>query len=220
MRNAYTIELNELNNDLCTLAATAREAMVDASASLLERDIHRAEACIARSGSLAELGTKCEDRAVLLLARQAPVGTDLRQVFSTMRISADLARMGGLAVHIAEAVRRRFPDEIVPDYLEPKFEEMGNLCLEMADRVRRAVGEIAVEPVADLDDLDARVDRLHDAVIESITDESRGNDVQKAVDVALLCRFYQRYAAQAVDIGRRVVFLVSGSRPDISTRAS
>ncbi|GGG28068.1 phosphate transport system regulatory protein PhoU [Rhodococcoides trifolii] len=220
MRNAYTIELNELNDDLCALAATAREAMVDASRALLERDVHRAEASIARSGYLAELGTRCENRAVALLARQAPVGTDLRQVFSTMRISADLARMGDLAVHIAEAVRRRFPDEIVPDYLEPKFEELGDICLDMADRVRRALGEIAVEPIAHLDDLDARVDRLHDEVIESITDETRGNDVKKAVDVALLCRFYQRYAAQAVDVGQRVVFLVSGSRPENSARAS
>lgn len=220
MRNAYTIELDELNRDLCTLASVAREAMVDASHSLLERDVHRAEASIGRSAVLAELGTECEARAVALLARQAPVGTDLRRVFSTMRISADLARMGGLAVHIAEAVRRRFPDEIVPDYLEPKFEELGNVCLKMVDRVHRALGDIAIEPIADLDDLDARVDRLYDEVIAAITDESRGNGVKRAVDVALLCRFYQRYAAQAVDVGQRVVFLVSGSRPEQSTPTS
>lgn len=68
--------------------------------------------------------------------------------------------MGGLAVHIAEAVRRRFPDEILPDCLEPKFEHLGNVCVERVDRVHRALGDIAIETIAELDDLDARVDRL------------------------------------------------------------
>ena len=37
--------------------------------------------------------------------------------------------------------------------------------------------------------------------------------VQAAVDAALLGRFYERFADHAVEIGRRVVFQVTGSLP-------
>ncbi|MGB7365034.1 MAG: PhoU domain-containing protein, partial [Rhodococcus sp. (in: high G+C Gram-positive bacteria)] len=100
MRNAYTVQLTELNDDLCDLAEAARDAMRDASAALLAADLQAAEGVIARGEMLGELGARVEDQAVTVLALQAPVAADLRRVFSTMRISSDLARMAGLAVHI------------------------------------------------------------------------------------------------------------------------
>jgi len=37
--------------------------------------------------------------------------------------------------------------------------------------------------------------------------------VPAAVDVALLGRFYERFADHAVEVGRRVVFMVTGALP-------
>ncbi len=47
--------------------------------------------------------------------------------------------------------------------------------------------------------------------------------VAAAVDVALLARFYERFADHAVEIGRRVVFEATGTRPaeqDVGTNYS
>jgi phosphate transport system protein len=38
--------------------------------------------------------------------------------------------------------------------------------------------------------------------------------VASAVDVALLSRFYERFADHAVEIGRRVIFMATGELPD------
>jgi hypothetical protein len=40
-----------------------------------------------------------------------------------------------------------------------------------------------------------------------------------AVDVALLGRFYERFADHAVEVGRRVVFMVTGALPPMRTSA-
>jgi phosphate transport system protein len=54
----------------------------------------------------------CEEQALALLALQAPVARDLRQVVTGVHLVSDLSRMGGLAQHVAESVRRRHPDHV------------------------------------------------------------------------------------------------------------
>ena len=51
------------------------------------------------------------------MATQQPVAGDLSQLVATMRIIADLERMGDLAVHVAKVAgdaRIRVPEELQP----------------------------------------------------------------------------------------------------------
>ncbi|MGB6181309.1 MAG: PhoU domain-containing protein [Rhodococcus sp. (in: high G+C Gram-positive bacteria)] len=212
MRNAYTVQLTELNDDLCDLAEAARDAMRDASAALLAADLQAAEGVIARGEMLGELGARCEDQAVTVLALQAPVAADLRRVFSTMRISSDLARMAGLAVHIGEAARRRYPDPIVPVHLEPHFREMSEVCLEMADRIVDALRHGDLRTIEGLEIRNDRVDALKTTVVDTVSAGDDGQDVMNAVDIALLGRYFERYADQIMDVASRIVFYVSGKK--------
>jgi phosphate transport system protein len=47
-----------------------------------------------------------------------------------------------------------------------------------------------------------------------LIDHKWQDGVCSAVDVALLGRFYERFADHAVEIGRRVVFEATGGLPD------
>ncbi|MBY6368573.1 phosphate signaling complex protein PhoU [Rhodococcoides corynebacterioides] len=211
MRNAYTAQLGDLNADLCDLATGAEEAMREASRALLTADLRAAEEVIARGESLAVLGAHCEDEAVKVLALQAPVAADLRRVFSAVRISSDLARMVGLSVHVAEAARRRFPDPIVPEDLTEPFEEMARLCQEMCALVVQALRSSELDDIEELDRMDDRVDELKSLVVDRVVADDATN-VVNAVDVALLGRYYERYADQIVDVASRIVFFVSGRK--------
>lgn len=213
MRNAYLAQLDGLSADLCTLAAEAETALTGASAALFDGNLRSAESVIANADALAELGLKCEEQAVTVLALQAPVAADLRRVFSAVRISSDLARMGGLAVHIAEAARRRFPDDVVPADLRPHFREMSDLCLDMSRRVLRALETNDLDSIAELQSMDDRVDHLKSLVVETVSADERGEDVTRAVDIALLGRYFERYADQVVNVADRIVFYVSGRKP-------
>lgn len=204
MRNAYTIELDELNDDLYTLAATARETMIDAAHSFLERDVHRAEASIGQSALLAELGTKCADRAVPLLA---PPSTRRNRSATGLFDRAHWYRPSPHG-RVGRTHRRSRPPTL------PGRDPSGLPGAEVRAPGQRMRGE--GRPSAPGTRRHRHRDHCRtgrpgrsgrptvDEVIASIIDESRGNDVKKAVDIALLCRFYQRYAAQAVDVGQRV----------------
>ncbi|WP_328813693.1 phosphate signaling complex PhoU family protein [Rhodococcus sp. NBC_00297] len=212
MRNAYTAQLEGLNDDLCALAQAAETAMRDASIALLDGDLRAAESVIARGEALGELGARCEDQAVTVLALQAPVAADLRRVFSAVRISSDLSRMVGLAVHIAEAARRRFPEPIVPDHLMPQFREMSELCLDMSGRIVDALRTSDLGRIDCLSSQNDRVDSLKTTVVDTVSADDHGHDVMNAVDIALLGRYFERYADQIIDVASRIVFFVSGRK--------
>lgn len=57
------------------------------------------------------------------------------------------------------------------------------------------------------------MDGLHRHLFTVLMDRDWKHGVPAAVDVALLSRFYERFADHAVQIGRRVVFQVTGALP-------
>ena len=65
------------------------------------------------------------------------------------------------------------------------------------------------------------MDNLHRQLFTVLMDHDEWkHGVPAAVDVALLGRFYERFADHAVEIGRRIVFQVTGTLPaeqEIST---
>ncbi len=57
------------------------------------------------------------------------------------------------------------------------------------------------------------MDDLHRHLFTVLMDREWKHGVAAAVDVTLLGRFYERFADHAVEVGRRVVFLVTGKLP-------
>ena len=61
--------------------------------------------------------------------------------------------------------------------------------------------------------LDDAVDAEHRRLFTLLIDHKWQDGVCSAVDVALLGRYYERFADHAVEIGRRVVFEATGGLP-------
>lgn len=59
------------------------------------------------------------------------------------------------------------------------------------------------------------MDDLHRHLFTVLMDREWKHGVAAAVDVTLLGRFYERFADHAVEVGRRVIFLVTGKLPTL-----
>jgi len=53
---------------------------------------------------------------------------------------------------------------------------------------------------------------LKTTVIDTVSLDEYGHDVMNAVDIALLGRYFERYADQIIDVASRIVFYVSGRK--------
>jgi phosphate transport system protein len=68
---------------------------------------------------------------------------------------------------------------------------------------------------AQLADDDDDMDNLHRHLFSVLLDHDWKHGVAAAVDIALLGRYYERFADHAVEIGRRVVFQTTGQPADL-----
>lgn len=218
MRETFHNDLIELRATLGEMCALAATAMRDATESMLTADVTTAERVLAADATLDEMRDRCEEQAQQMLALQAPVASDLRVVLASIYCAEKIERMGDLAEHVASTTCRTHPEPVVPDELRPAFTELGAVCAEMADRLVEHIGKPRAGAFAELDEIDHRVDDLHAGVLREITSKEWPHGHRSATGLALVARFYERFADQAVSVAKRVEFVSTGETPAYPTR--
>jgi phosphate transport system protein len=213
MRDVYQEQLDQLGEVLAGMCEQVADAMAKATRSLLEVDLQLAEQVISDDVHVDEIRASAEERAFALLALQAPVATDLRIVVSAIHGAGDVERMGDLALHVAQAARRRHPQPVLPDEVVPYFAEMGRVGVALAKKAAQVIRSRDVAASAQLEEDDDAMDDLHRHMFTVLMDHTWSHGVGPAVDITLLARFYERYADHAVAVARRIVYVVTGQMP-------
>jgi phosphate transport system protein len=212
MREAFHGDLARLGDQLSGMCGLAAESMRSATRALLTADLAIAEQVLAGDAGMDALRSECEEHAYALLALQAPVASDLRSVLAVVYCAKKVERMGDLAAHVADTARFNHPDHVVPAEVEDGFAELGRITADMADRVGALVAT-ARGGFAELDHADQHVDALHAGLLATITAPTWRHGVRSATSLALLARFYERFADQAVSVAKRLEFAATGSLP-------
>ncbi|MEV0055803.1 phosphate signaling complex protein PhoU [Saccharopolyspora shandongensis] len=213
MREVYQEQLGVLADELASMSTMVGTAMERATKALLEADLSLAEQVLDEDVQVDETRARVEEHAFGLLALQAPVAGDLRTVISAIHAAEDLERMGDLALHVAKAARRRHPNAVLPNDVQPYFAEMGRIAVKLAGRVHTVIRTQDVEAARGLEEDDDEMDDLHRHLFTVLMSPEWSHGVAAAVDVTLLGRFYERFADHAVSVARRVVFVVTGKMP-------
>jgi phosphate transport system protein len=212
MREHYQEQLHQISGGLIEMTKMVGDAMGRATRSLLDGDLQAAESVIASDNDIDERADAVEELALDVIALQAPVAGDLRTLIGALRISATLERMGDLAEHIAQIARRRYPDLVVPEELRGRVREMGELAVRLAYELGDIIDKSDVEHALRLEDEDDRMDELNRQLFMALMSPDWTHGVEPAIDVALMSRFYERFADHAVSVARRVVHQATGQR--------
>ncbi len=212
MRDAYHHELDAVSDALVAMSELVGSGMSRATTALLEADLRLAESVISADEQIDALYRETETRAFDLLARQQPVASDLRTLVTSLRMGADLERMGDHALHVAKIARRRYPTSAVPTELRPTILQMGRVADDMVAKVGRAIAGRDVKLAAELERDDDVMDELDRQLFTVILDDSWRGGTEAAIDITQTSRYYERFADHAVSVARRVVYLVTGQR--------
>ncbi len=212
MRDTYHDELDAISSSLVEMANLVGSAMSRATTALLDGDLQLAEQVIAADEAVDARYREVEARAFDLLARQQPVASDLRVLVTSLRMVADLERMGDNAAHVAKIARRRYPSSAVPPALRSTVLQMGHAAEEIVAKAGSVVAGRDLALAAELEKDDDVMDELHRQLFTAILDDRWDQGVEAAIDITLVGRHYERFADHAVSVARRVVYLVTGER--------
>jgi phosphate transport system protein len=214
-RLEFQTELETLTEELSRMADVVTSSVETATSVIRKLDLEQARLVIEGDDLVDALALQLEERCTRLLALQAPVASDLRAIVGALWIVADFERCGDLAVNVVKAARRLLGTSL-DDRLSNLIEHMGieavGLLRLAADAYVRRDASVA----AALPDLDDRLDRLHRQWLAAIFEAHRTGclEVEAGVQLALVGRYYERLGDHAVNVGNRVVYLVTGWLPE------
>jgi phosphate transport system protein len=207
-------ELKELLIDMGNRVEKALELSVE---SLKNQDLELANTIIHQDREINQIEEKIIEVGSKLVATQQPVAKDLRRILVAFKISSDLERMADLAVDIAKVTVRMGDEPLFKPLLDiPRMAEISQKMIK--DAIFAYVTEdidLAFKMAKDDDD----VDHLYSQILREMYSFMVENPkhISQAMLLSFVCRYIERIADHATNIGESVVYLVVGKRPDLNS---
>ncbi|MGQ0798229.1 MAG: phosphate signaling complex protein PhoU [Methanobacteriota archaeon] len=212
-RKALSEGLATLSEDMATMAELSELAIRKAVDGLARLDTAVAEEVFTLDQEIYGLQVEIEKTCVDLIALHAPVARDLRMITTSLKITTDLDRIGRYAKDISEITLQFHGGETHFKRLV-SIPHMADLTIEMVDSAINAFLERDTPSAAKLQETDDSVDALHDQVFREVVTYMMDGTVTAEVGARyiLVSRYLERIADHAVNIGERVVYMVTGER--------
>jgi len=99
---SYDEELRRLDNTITQMGGLAESQLTAAIDAVAKRDTQLASRVVEGDVEVDELDREVESLVVRLLALRQPMARDLRQIVASLKISADLERIGDYAANVAK----------------------------------------------------------------------------------------------------------------------
>jgi phosphate transport system protein len=209
-RAVFHHNLADVDIRLTELLHFVTEEVADATEALLRDDVEAAVEIHARRHLADPLYEEVERKVSVLMARQAPVASDLRYLLAVLRAVPELERSADLAEQIA----RRGAQGIARDLTSRSralVTRTGDVTTAMWQELSRC-WDNRLQGAAEM--LDGARDELDD-LLTSLTAEVAASPLPASVimDMALVGRFYERLGDHAVYIASRLDGLTTWPAP-------
>jgi phosphate transport system protein len=214
-RLAYHRELEELDELIIRLGALVCETIPRGTEVLLAGDLSKAQDLIDADDEVDQLAVQIEEHCYTVIARQAPMASDLRHLITVSKMVSELERSADLMVNVCKSARRMYGAPLSP--------RIRGLVATMSTEASKLM-RLAIDAYADADaalasalrDIDDRLDQLNRDMVEAIFEANSAGqiDLGAAVQLALIARYYERIGDHAVNIGERVNYMVTGWLPE------
>jgi len=215
LRPEFHTGLDGLRNDIARLGSSVTELIPRVTDILLEQDLEGAEYVLRGDDEIDARSIDIEERALTMIALQAPVAADLRHLAAALKLAPEIERSADLCCNICKAARRIYGHELDPK-LRGGIQRMADQAQQEYKAVVEAyLAEDAVRAAA-IRDMDDFLDDLHREFITQIFESHASGtiDLQVAVQLAVVARFYERLGDHAVNISQRVVYICTGWLPE------
>lgn len=208
-RAAFQQQLAACDAQLVEVGRIVADAIRPVTEAFLEADEHRAGELITTL-SVERRCARLEDACYLLLARQAPVASDLRRLVAILRSVADVQRSANLLRHVAESLTWVHPPSMV-DELRKTIADLGTVSSEIFGGAVDAWAAHDGLAANELNARDDQVDFLQKALLTELY-AGPGAAIEEAVSLALIARYYERVADHGVEMARQVAYFITGQR--------
>ncbi len=209
MRENFERELEQLRLQVELMAVRVGESLERCREVLETGDPVLADAVVAADDDIDAMLVSITARAYELMAREAPVASDLRLLLSVLRVLEELERIGDLGLRVA----KRVEDQPLLAANPAIFEALDGMAAVARDLFRTASGAWSAQDLSmahTLAEQSQVMDSHYQRLLDEILDLEGPGAAQVAVAAILIGRAFDRIADHTVIIGERLRYLLTG----------
>ncbi|MBT9152964.1 MAG: Phosphate-specific transport system accessory protein PhoU [Firmicutes bacterium] len=211
LRQNFQKDLAELHTKLLSMGGRIEQMLRLALEALRSGHPEPGEAVDNMEIIIDEMAVEIDEFCIELIAKQQPVGQDLRRIIGAMRLAIDMERVADISTNIVEQSRLLQRPLLKPLVDIPKMVDVASSMLE------DSLNALINSDVALANDVWHR-DDIVDELCERILVELRGmmsvdaSLVPKALPLLIVAIQVERIADHATNIAESVAYIVEGKR--------
>ena len=210
LRETFERELQRIQDEVLVLGGMVEKAIIESVENLKRRDLEGARRLIAEDRMLNERRFAIEHDALILIATQQPMASDLRTIAAVLAIISELERIGDYAKGIAKINLMIGEEPLLKPLVDiPRMAEKARDMLHQALKafVQRDVDLARAIPDED-DEVDALYNQVYRELLTFIMADPR--TIDQATYLLWVAHNLERAADRVINICERVVFTVTG----------
>ena len=216
IRHEYINDLENLRGAVVAMSSMVDKAISRSIESLIRQDIRMAEEVVAADRAVNKQRWATEEDALRIIATQAPMAGDLRNIAAAIHIVTDLERMGDHAAGIAKIVIDTASEPLLKPLVDiPRMAEVARAMLNDAITAYIEADSDAARRIAmQDDDVDALYEQIYRELLTYMLADP--STINRATRLLWVGHNLERIADRVTNICERVVFAETGELTEIN----
>jgi phosphate transport system protein len=215
-RVTYAHQIQGLREDVIAIASMVDKAIARSVDALKQQDVQLAREVIRADAAINRQRWQTEERALMVIATQAPMAGDLRMISAVIHIVTDLERMADHAAGNARIVIQTSEEPLLKPLVDiPRMSDLARAML--SDSITAFIEEDA-EAARAIVGRDDEVDNLYDQVYRELLTFMMADPttINRATHLLWAAHNVERIADRVTNICERVVFAVTGALEEMA----
>ena len=208
---SYDEDLMELSRKIAEMGGLTETMLATAIKALVRGDTDLAQRVIETDVRLDVLEKDIEEKAILTIAKRQPLAIDLRMIVSSIRLAADLERIGDLSKNIAKRVVA-INGQFAPQKIVSGVVHMSDLALDRMKRIIDAYIQRDVQAALDVWNHDEEIDHLYNSLFRELLTYMMEDprNIGFCAHLLFCAKNIERIGDHATNIAETIHYLVTG----------
>lgn len=213
--SAYDEELKYLTRRISEMGGLAEQMCADAVRALVNGDAALAQKVISDDAILDNAEREIGEKAIVTIAKRQPMAADLREIIGTLRIAADLERVGDLGKNTAKRVIA-VQETGIPRKLARGLEHLSELALIQLKEVLDVYATRSAEKAEAIRQRDEEIDAMYTSMFRELLTYMMEDprNITSCTHLLFCAKNIERIGDHATNVAETIYYMATGYQPE------
>ncbi|MDE1993061.1 MAG: phosphate signaling complex protein PhoU [Rhizobiaceae bacterium] len=213
--SAYDEDLKFLSRRISEMGGLAEQMVADSVRALVNSDTGLAQKVISDDVILDHAEREVGDKAIVTIARRQPMAADLREIMGSIRIAADLERVGDLGKNTAKRVIA-VQGTGVPRRLARGIEHLSELALVQLKEVLDVYTTRSPDKAVSIRERDEEIDAMYTSLFREMLTYMMEDprNITTCTHLLFCAKNIERIGDHATNIAETIYYMATGAQPE------